>query len=197
MVEPATPSTADGAVPGFDLSTFKLLSQGAEAVGNLSSILIESCISPFIATCFRREYWLQRVWEGSYLDLPAIIKQRFSKKYRHPSLDKKITHSRLKQVTNLPPSWRASLVSIDQSVRGKGQKGLTAQLSLPEEMSNPILLGQVVLPDDMKYCRATPLSSRWYATICLGSHSIAAGSQEHSESSQAWGADPGAILCGA
>ena len=41
---------------------------------------------------------VQRVWEGSYLDVPAILKQRFSKKYRHAVLDKKITQSRLKQV---------------------------------------------------------------------------------------------------
>ena len=36
MIESATPSAesaADGAVAGFDLSTFQLLSQGAEAVG--------------------------------------------------------------------------------------------------------------------------------------------------------------------
>ena len=39
------------------------------------------------------------MWEGSYLDVPAVIKQRFSKKYRHAVLDKKITQSRLKQVT--------------------------------------------------------------------------------------------------
>ena len=44
---------------------------------------------------------LQRVWEGSYLDVPAIMKQRFSKKYRHAVLDKKITQSRLKQVIHI------------------------------------------------------------------------------------------------
>ena len=40
----------------------------------------------------------QRVWEGSFLSRPAIIKQRFSKKYRHPQLDLKLTATRLKSV---------------------------------------------------------------------------------------------------
>ncbi|PRW58873.1 EKC KEOPS complex subunit bud32-like isoform X1 [Chlorella sorokiniana] len=52
----------------FDSSRYTLHSQGAEA----------------------------RVWEGTFLSRPAIIKQRFSKKYRHPQLDGKLTASRLK-----------------------------------------------------------------------------------------------------
>ncbi|CAK0780705.1 hypothetical protein CVIRNUC_005146 [Coccomyxa viridis] len=64
---PAIPPKQEAA--GIDLSGFKLISQGAEA----------------------------RVWEGTYLDVPAVIKQRFSKKYRHASLDTKLTQSRLKQ----------------------------------------------------------------------------------------------------
>ena len=43
----------------------------------------------------------QRVWEGTYLDVPAVIKQRFSKKYRHASLDTKLTQFRLKQVLHV------------------------------------------------------------------------------------------------
>lgn len=41
---------------------------------------------------------LQRVWEGPFLGHPTIVKQRFSKKYRHPQLDAKLTVSRLKTV---------------------------------------------------------------------------------------------------
>lgn len=41
---------------------------------------------------------MQRVWEGTFLSRPAIIKQRFSKKYRHPQLDVKLTAARLKSV---------------------------------------------------------------------------------------------------
>ncbi len=41
---------------------------------------------------------LQRVWEGVFLGRPAVIKQRFSKKYRHPTLDAKLTVQRLKGV---------------------------------------------------------------------------------------------------
>lgn len=40
---------------------------------------------------------MQRVWEGRFLGRPTIVKQRFSKKYRHPQLDVKLTVSRLKQ----------------------------------------------------------------------------------------------------
>ncbi|KAI3438592.1 hypothetical protein D9Q98_001016 [Chlorella vulgaris] len=38
-----------------------------------------------------------RVWEGSLQARPVIVKQRFSKQYRHPVLDAKLTVSRLKQ----------------------------------------------------------------------------------------------------
>ena len=41
---------------------------------------------------------MQRVFETQFLGRPAIIKQRFSKQYRHPTLDAKLTTSRLKQV---------------------------------------------------------------------------------------------------
>lgn len=50
---------------------------------------------------------LQRIWEGIYLGRPTIIKQRFSKKYRHALLDSKLTLSRLKQV-NVAPSKPSS-----------------------------------------------------------------------------------------
>lgn len=40
----------------------------------------------------------QRVWETTFCGRPAIVKQRFSKKYRHPTLDAKLTVTRLKQV---------------------------------------------------------------------------------------------------
>jgi len=40
----------------------------------------------------------QRIWEGVYLGRPAILKQRFSKRYRHPALDTRLTQSRLRQV---------------------------------------------------------------------------------------------------
>ncbi|KAL4445801.1 hypothetical protein ABPG77_009000 [Micractinium sp. CCAP 211/92] len=53
----------------FDSARFTLHSQGAEG----------------------------RVWEGRFLGRPAIVKQRFNKKYRHPQLDAKLTVSRLKQ----------------------------------------------------------------------------------------------------
>ncbi|XP_077982991.1 EKC/KEOPS complex subunit Tp53rkb-like [Glandiceps talaboti] len=35
-----------------------------------------------------------RVYSSTFMGRPAIIKERFKKKYRHPSLDKKLTHRR-------------------------------------------------------------------------------------------------------
>ncbi|KIZ06718.1 TP53 regulating kinase [Monoraphidium neglectum] len=55
--------------PIVGLKNCKLVSQGAEA----------------------------RVWETTFCGQPCIVKQRFSKKYRHPALDKKLTATRLKQ----------------------------------------------------------------------------------------------------
>lgn len=40
----------------------------------------------------------QRLWEAQLAGRPAIVKQRFSKQYRHPTLDRKLTAARLKQV---------------------------------------------------------------------------------------------------
>jgi TP53 regulating kinase-like protein len=45
---------------------------------------------------------VQKIWEGVYLGRPTIVKQRFRKKYRHSTLDNKLTLSRLKQVYLLP-----------------------------------------------------------------------------------------------
>ncbi|XP_070574129.1 EKC/KEOPS complex subunit Tp53rkb-like [Ptychodera flava] len=35
-----------------------------------------------------------RLYSGTFMGRPAIIKERFKKKYRHPTLDKKLTHRR-------------------------------------------------------------------------------------------------------
>ena len=43
----------------------------------------------------------QRVFEIQFLSKPAILKQRFRKKYRHPTLDAKLTKSRLAGVRQL------------------------------------------------------------------------------------------------
>lgn len=57
------------AEPLVGTSEFSLVSQGAEA----------------------------RVWQGQFLGKPVIMKQRFSKQYRHPVLDTKLTVGRLNQ----------------------------------------------------------------------------------------------------
>ena len=98
---PAIPPKQEAA--GIDLSGFKLISQGAEAV-RLSAYtfgtLAMHCMLSQPPICLSL-HMPQRVWEGTYLDVPAVIKQRFSKKYRHASLDTKLTQSRLKQVLHV------------------------------------------------------------------------------------------------
>ena len=42
-----------------------------------------------------RPRFAQRVFETVYWGKPAILKQRFEKKYRHPTLDAKLTKQRL------------------------------------------------------------------------------------------------------
>ena len=38
-----------------------------------------------------------RVYRGQFLGRSCVVKQRFKKKYRHPILDKKLTHRRTAQ----------------------------------------------------------------------------------------------------
>ena len=52
----------------FDLNSFSLLKQGAEA----------------------------KLYTGTFLGQKAIVKERFSKKYRHPTLDETLTRDRIK-----------------------------------------------------------------------------------------------------
>ena len=40
---------------------------------------------------------MQRVWEGTFLGRDVIVKERFQKLYRHPTLDSKLTSQRLRQ----------------------------------------------------------------------------------------------------
>lgn len=37
-----------------------------------------------------------RIYKGTFHGRPCIVKERFSKKYRHPDLDKEITSQRIK-----------------------------------------------------------------------------------------------------
>ena len=37
-----------------------------------------------------------RLFRGSYLGSPCIIKERFKKEYRHPSLDESLTKERIR-----------------------------------------------------------------------------------------------------
>ena len=44
---------------------------------------------------------LQRVFESNFVGRRCVIKERFSKKYRHPTLDAKLTLKRLNAVSSM------------------------------------------------------------------------------------------------
>ena len=88
--------------PVIDLSTCRLTSQGAEAVG-CPSETVKRLLENSRRTKAEALLLPQRIWEGEYLGRPTIIKQRFSKKYRHAALDSKLTLGRLKQARPTPP----------------------------------------------------------------------------------------------
>jgi len=73
-----------------------LLKQGAEGVSQES---ICSCCLSF--ACFLNSLFasLQRVFASTFVGRKCVIKERFSKKYRHPLLDSKLTLKRLNAVS--------------------------------------------------------------------------------------------------
>lgn len=83
------------AEPLAGTADFTLISQGAEAVRTLHGVAPAGLYfeSPLAL-------WpVQKVWEGQFLGRPVIMKQRFSKQYRHPVLDTKLTVGRLNQAS--------------------------------------------------------------------------------------------------
>jgi len=76
-----------------------LLSQGAEAV----CLQCNTLLSQSPVQCKNLVQWSQRVWETTFCSRPTLVKERFSKKYRHPLLDVKLTVTRLKQVRASTP----------------------------------------------------------------------------------------------
>lgn len=77
-----------------------LLKQGAEGVSQdsrLKTYLVAT--SPF--TCLFNSLFasLQRVFVSTFVGRKCVIKERFSKKYRHPLLDSKLTLKRLNAVS--------------------------------------------------------------------------------------------------
>lgn len=61
----------------------------------------------------------QRVFTMQYLGQPTIVKERFSKKYRHPDLDAKITKERLAWVRDsaTPFSRHSSAAACNLAAR--------------------------------------------------------------------------------
>ena len=98
----SAPSGEDGVAPAcgtaappaaaFDAGRYALHRQGAEAVSEGCRNCRARSAAPTARPCNA-----QRIWEGTLFGRPIIVKQRFSKQYRHPLLDAKLTASRLKQ----------------------------------------------------------------------------------------------------
>ncbi|EIE22357.1 kinase-like protein [Coccomyxa subellipsoidea C-169] len=74
--------------PIIDLQTCQLVSQGAEA----------------------------KLWKGVYLGRPTIVKQRFNKKYRHSTLDTKLTLSHLHALQEVRSILRARKLGVPTPV---------------------------------------------------------------------------------
>lgn len=87
-----------------------ILSQGAESVcKKITFIFIPHPGGDFLATTFfylSSTFSSQIVWSGSFLDEHVIIKQRFSKSWRHPTLDAKLiarrTAAEVRTLARLP-----------------------------------------------------------------------------------------------
>lgn len=62
------------------------------------------CFSYFLLLFFAYDliFLSQRVFESTFAGRKSIIKERFSKKYRHPLLDSKLTLKRLNAVGLYP-----------------------------------------------------------------------------------------------
>lgn len=58
------------------------------------------------------QMFLQRVFESTFVGRRCVVKERFSKKYRHPSLDSKITLKRLNAVGSLDDMPICYFISI-------------------------------------------------------------------------------------
>lgn len=84
------------AEPLAGTSDFNLISQGAEAVRSTRAMCHRRTVVVASELMCRL---VQKVWEGQFLGRPVIMKQRFSKKYRHPVLDTKLTVGRLNQAS--------------------------------------------------------------------------------------------------
>jgi hypothetical protein len=101
---PETATLANAETPA-DVEPRRLLAQGAESVRQWQT---QQCLDTILTECsfplVRAQTEMsdcnaaQRIFESQLGGRPAIVKQRFSKKYRHPTLDSKLTTARLKQV---------------------------------------------------------------------------------------------------
>ena len=63
---------------------------------------LNSCISRAIIAfvCLFGVVLFQRVFESNFVGRRSVVKERFSKKYRHPTLDSKLTLKRLNAVSH-------------------------------------------------------------------------------------------------
>lgn len=54
----------------------------------------------------------QRIFESDFVGRRSIVKERFSKKYRHPTLDSKLTLKRLNAVSFSLLNWLSDFHTI-------------------------------------------------------------------------------------
>ena len=65
-------------------------------------MLLHHAHAAVLALTRHRDARAQRVFRVTFLQRPAIAKQRFTKRYRHPELDARLTKSRLHGVRRVP-----------------------------------------------------------------------------------------------
>ena len=94
---PAINDTSQGQSNHDKGFTWTLLSQGAEAVRTANVSLY--CIHKEIGSYFSPFPRFQRLFEGTFMGRKVILKQRFTKKYRHPILEERLSSHRLIQVS--------------------------------------------------------------------------------------------------
>ena len=73
----------------------------------------------------------QRIYEASFLQRPAIVKERFKKEYRHPSLDEKLTKDRLSLVRS--DGFGFHILIILQLWSGISMQDCCLQLLIPPQ----------------------------------------------------------------
>lgn len=74
-----------------------IAAQGADSDVASADVPMSPASPSSDSACLHAQGAESRVWRGRLAGRPCLVKERFSKKYRHPALDAKLTAGRLKQ----------------------------------------------------------------------------------------------------